>query len=553
MKILNYLISVSLVLCLFSNNSLAQLIASGPVSGEVYFLSHRGVENKLYRSLDIGETATFLNTIPFYNAIFCDQHQGYLFSNETVGNISFSSNYGSSWVGIGNDYGNPISFGVEEGLIHIGLSKHSEDYGTIWLVNQMNGLPPGAVSHSIASDPGGGLVYALINDPQGDYFIYGSNNNFDDCFLIDTVNLSATPLKYLYRGSQPGELYSIRYYYNPDKIKLMYSDGFGENWEIQNEIFSNSYQQSEWSCIFQGFTGGVDEGECYFYIEAIWGNYEKGHVYVFHSTDYGRTFTVHHPVEWGGSQQPVLTNFSSPVTEGYAPLTIEWCNYSIGENLSYSWDFNNDGIVDSNEESPVYTCENPGTYSVKLHLSGDYEDSLIRQDYITVYPFPAQPQDLSAEVIDDDVYLNWQAIMLDTTLLGYNMYRDSILLTLEPITSPNYEDLNLTSDTYEYCVTAVYTYGVSEKSCVEASITVGVNELVKNGFAVFPNPAEEIVYVSFHGEFKLSVFNNTGEQILHKQKCNSQASFNVKDWPTGIYYFILESDKEDRVGKIIIK
>ncbi len=547
------IILIIVTLCLLGNNLFSQLIASGPLPGEIYIVSDRYEEYHLYRSLNCGATVTFMSDISLsFDAIFCDQHDGYLFSWANFTSIFFSNNYGSTWTGIGNDYGNPISFGVEEGLIHVGFSKHSDDYGTTWIVNQMNGLPTGAVPHSVASDPGGGLVYTLINDTQGDYFIYGSNNNFDDCFLIDSINLFTTPLKYLYRGSQPGELYSIRYYYNPDKIKLMYSDGFGENWELQNEIYFNSYQPSTWSCIFQGFSGGVSLGECYFYIEAIWGLYEKGHSYVFHSTDYGRTFTVHHPVEWGGSQ-PVLTNFSSPVKEGIIPLTVNWSNYSIGENLTYAWDFNDDGNVDSNEESPIYTFEIPGAYSVKLHLSGDYEDSLTRNDYITVYPFPAQPQDLTAEVIDDDVYLNWQPVLLDTTLLGYNVYRDTTLLTPEPISSPNYEDLNLPNGTYEYCVEAVYTYAVSEKSCVEASITVGVNEHDENGFAIFPNPADDNICVRFAGDFKLSVYSSMGKQIFQNKDFTGETNLSIQEWPAGIYYLVLDTDMKQFVEKIVVR
>jgi PKD repeat protein len=215
--------------------------------------------------------------------------------------------------------------------------------------------------------------------------------------------------------------------------------------------------------------------------------WQNAHTYILHSTDYGKTFEVFHPFSKG--DQPVLANFASAQTEGIAPFTINWCNFSIGESLTYEWDFNNDGTIDSNEESPVYTYEEAGVYSVKLSVVGsDSTNSFIKEDYITVYPFPVQPQDLTAEVIDDDVFLNWQPILLDTTLIGYNVYRDTTLLTPEPITNPYYEDLNLPNGTYEYCVTAVYTYAESEKSCAEASITVGIEQLGRNRFFSFPQP-----------------------------------------------------------------
>ncbi len=110
------------------------------------------------------------------------------------------------------------------------------------------------------------------------------------------------------------------------------------------------------------------------------------------------------------------------------------------------------------------TYEEPGIYSVNLSVVGSNStNSFVKENYITVNPFPAQPQNLSGEVISDDVFHSWQASMLDTMQLVYNVYGDEILLTPEPISLPNYEDLNLASETYENCVEAAYTNAVSEK------------------------------------------------------------------------------------------
>ena len=207
---------------------------------------------------------------------------------------------------------------------------------------------------------------------------------------------------------------------NKSRSSLYYSTNFANDFTLYESYnFPNNYN----------ITGGRQEGEIYIkmhFINMLWQN---AHTYNLHSTDYGKTFEVFHPFSKG--DQPVLTNFSSAQSEGIAPFTIEWCNFSIGEDVTYEWDFDNDGTIDSNEENPVYTYEGPGIYSVKLSVLGiDSTNSFIKEDYITVYPFPAQPQDVTAEVIDDDVYLNWQPILLDTTLLGYNVYRDTTLLTL---------------------------------------------------------------------------------------------------------------------------
>jgi PGF-pre-PGF domain-containing protein len=63
-----------------------------------------------------------------------------------------------------------------------------------------------------------------------------------------------------------------------------------------------------------------------------------------------------------------LANFSSNVTEGCAPLSVQF--YDSSENASSrTWDFNNDGQVDSTDLNPVYVYSDPGTYFVNLTVT----------------------------------------------------------------------------------------------------------------------------------------------------------------------------------------
>jgi len=63
-------------------------------------------------------------------------------------------------------------------------------------------------------------------------------------------------------------------------------------------------------------------------------------------------------------------NFSTNVTGGYAPLSVQFND--ISENAtSWSWDFDNNGIVDSTDKNPVHTYDAPGTYTVNLTASNE--------------------------------------------------------------------------------------------------------------------------------------------------------------------------------------
>jgi len=88
-----------------------------------------------------------------------------------------------------------------------------------------------------------------------------------------------------------------------------------------------------------------------------------------------------------------VADFSADPTSGIVPLTVQFTDASSGTVSSYAWDFDNDGTVDSTEQSPSYTYESAGTYTVNLTVSNsDGSDSEVKTEYIVVSePLPAPP------------------------------------------------------------------------------------------------------------------------------------------------------------------
>ncbi|AKB33039.1 cell surface protein [Methanosarcina siciliae HI350] len=64
------------------------------------------------------------------------------------------------------------------------------------------------------------------------------------------------------------------------------------------------------------------------------------------------------------SELPVV-DFSTNVTTGNAPLSVQFTDLSQNSIL-WSWDFNNDGVIDSIVKKPVYVYTIPGTYTVNF-------------------------------------------------------------------------------------------------------------------------------------------------------------------------------------------
>ncbi|NTV78394.1 MAG: PKD domain-containing protein [Clostridiales bacterium] len=77
-----------------------------------------------------------------------------------------------------------------------------------------------------------------------------------------------------------------------------------------------------------------------------------------------------------------VTNFSSNITSGNAPLAVLFTDLSENE-VERGWDFENDGNVDSPDESPVHTFASPGTYTVNL-TAGNEKGSVSKLLVITV-------------------------------------------------------------------------------------------------------------------------------------------------------------------------
>ncbi|PKL67935.1 MAG: hypothetical protein CVV28_04220 [Methanobacteriales archaeon HGW-Methanobacteriales-1] len=64
-------------------------------------------------------------------------------------------------------------------------------------------------------------------------------------------------------------------------------------------------------------------------------------------------------------------NFTSNVTSGHAPLSVQFHDNSSGNITAWAWDFNNDGTVDSTEQNPIHLFNDVGTYTVKLTVTGN--------------------------------------------------------------------------------------------------------------------------------------------------------------------------------------
>lgn len=82
---------------------------------------------------------------------------------------------------------------------------------------------------------------------------------------------------------------------------------------------------------------------------------------------------------------PGNANFSSVVTATNSQVTATFTGSSNASGVSYAWDFENDGTIDSTEQNPVHVYPTIGLYTVNLTVSNEYgSDTELKTDHISV-------------------------------------------------------------------------------------------------------------------------------------------------------------------------
>ncbi|MCF8365579.1 MAG: PKD domain-containing protein [Bacteroidales bacterium] len=120
--------------------------------------------------------------------------------------------------------------------------------------------------------------------------------------------------------------------------------------------------------------------------------------------------------------QTFVANFGADITYGLPPLSVQFYDQSTGSPTSYSWDFDNDGVIDSYSKNPQWTYQEMGDYSVSLSTSrGFLSDKRVKQNFIKVY-YISQPSITAVEDVPNDqgawVEVNFLRSVYDTDTLA---------------------------------------------------------------------------------------------------------------------------------------
>ena len=264
------------------------------------------------------------------------------------------------------------------------------------------------------------------------------------------------------------------------------------------------------------------------------------------------------PVNLQGTSEgktAILTWEDSPIIEG---TLLGYNIYRDGVKL-------NESLITEKK----YKDENlaAGTYKYQVSASYDHcaESDLTDSVSVTVYLACEPPENLKGyqlKLVKGEylIQLNWdKPENIDGVLLGYNIYRDSLIVYKE-ISETNFIDIvNTCWKFYSYQVSAVYEHcesALTDTILIYVDENQGINDFQTSSFSIFPNPSTGSVTIEGEGVNRIEIYDVQG-RILFEQNAEGrkQNVINVSHLQAGIYFVRIYSENNVAVTKrlVIIK
>ncbi len=170
------------------------------------------------------------------------------------------------------------------------------------------------------------------------------------------------------------------------------------------------------------------------------------------------------------------------------------------------------------------------------------------------------PENLQAEVIQNEVKLTWDAPTANSTLeqLGYNVYRNGELLNNVLITSTLYTDVDVPAGNHEYKVNSVF---IGESNGPAMTVETYVSNIANKKsipFQISPNPSAGFFQIHFdkaiHDELFIELYDLTGKKVLTSAESLKSKIITVNTrQPSGIYMLRIQAESFDHSERIIFK
>ncbi len=255
-------------------------------------------------------------------------------------------------------------------------------------------------------------------------------------------------------------------------------------------------------------------------------------------------------------------DFEADSTFGYCPLEVQFTDLSTGSIVSWEWDFDNDGVIDSYTQNPVYTYAVPDTFSVTLFIfDGTYSDQITKTDYIIVN-----------EVVEADFIAEPTSGAIPLEVQFTDLSAGNIVGRLWDFNYDGTIDSNEPNPTYIYETPGIYTVSlcVTDGVTDDTEIKIDYINVTQSGVGEILPPAQTKLYMNYPNPFNpstsirfdvkenekgiISIYNIKGEIVESKKFITGRHLFewNASEYSSGIYFLKLKTDTYSKVKKMML-
>lgn len=246
-----------------------------------------------------------------------------------------------------------------------------------------------------------------------------------------------------------------------------------------------------------------------------------------------------------GTQQTLVpnANFSVNVTEICENESVVFNDESTSGPTNWTWNFG-DGNS-SNNQNPIHTYTNSGTYTVQLSISNSAgNDSYTESNLIVVNPLPAVTMTIS----EDTLCTSSNPISISTSPTGGSLSGMGINGNTF---DPNISGAGIFTISYNYVNNNGCSNLISKNIFVDACSNIST--LGIEGLNISPNPGNGILSVKGLTELvELEIFNSIGKNIFYTEKYYNGETIDISSNTSGVYYLRLSNGTTQIVEQILL-
>ncbi|MDO9577476.1 MAG: PKD domain-containing protein [Candidatus Cloacimonadales bacterium] len=262
---------------------------------------------------------------------------------------------------------------------------------------------------------------STINTNQGNQFVLYFGSKYPDLYYLEIRDLISG--EYVIAEEAPFLPITILKNENDDNLYFISSNSGCDVYVTDPISFpsiiphftcSDTLSYSPFIADFTDHSfGNISTWEWDFNNDGIIDSYDQNPEWTFYQTGY---YSVSLTISDGTNSETIIkdnlirvlppeASFTLNTAYGVVPLAVSFTDASIENVVSWEWDFENDGVIDSNDQNPTWIYDDIGIYSVSLTVSdGTNNDTYLLEDCIEILPFILE--------FDSDPHVGWIPVII---------------------------------------------------------------------------------------------------------------------------------------------